>query len=134
MKKYLFVFTMLLAFGLISTKVSAQLTISTINVVNNTGCVITVEPKTVDLNCRNACSDGQVNVNPNSHVAVPFFCPFVDAMSGGYITIIGVFDPVSGSGVKVGNGCGTTTTGQITDCQGITRTVTFTPPATLTIQ
>ena len=134
MKKYIFVFTILLAIGFISNTLFAQLTVSSITVVNTTNCVLSAEPSALDLTCSHVCKSQVVNVNPHSAVAVPFPCAGADALSGGYYTIVGIFDPATNSGVKVGNGCGVNLSGTFKDCQGITRTATFIAPNTVNIQ
>lgn len=134
MKKYLFVFTILLALGFISNTLSAQLTVSSITVNNNTGCALTVYPGASDLTCTRYCDLGSFNVNPNSSVAIPFPCADMDALAGGFFTIVRVLDNAAGAGGKVANGCGMGLSTTYIDCQGFTRTITLNSPNTVTIQ
>jgi hypothetical protein len=136
MKKSLFVFSILLAFGFLANFASAQLVIGggTLNVRNLTGCAITAVGTTLDPNCATTCQSAFVNVNPFTSVAIPFPCQSIDAFVAGSFTIVGIRDIAANAGMKVGDGCGVNLTGTYVDCQGITRTVTFTPPSTVIVQ
>jgi hypothetical protein len=135
MKKSLFVFSILLAFTFITNFVAAQATLqNSITVVNNSQCTIWVQPMGLDLNCQNVCQPAAVTIGPNASAVVAFPCPSVDALAGGFVTLIGFRDLAAGVGFKIGNGCGVNLSNTYTDCQGITRTVTFTAPNSVVVQ
>lgn len=137
MKKSLFVFSILLAFGFLANFVSAQTTVggvSTINVRNLTGCTIWAQATALDLNCDFTCNSAGFTINPFTSVAIPFVCSSVDALAAGFFTIVGIRDIAANVGLKVGNGCGVGLTGNYVDCQGFNRTVTFTPPNSVIVQ
>lgn len=133
MKKSLFVFCMLLGFGFIANFAAAQV-INSISVTNMTGCVITAQGYALDNNCDNVCRTAIVTILPHASAAVPYVCSSADPFANGHITIVGIADPASGSGVKVGNGCNVNLTGNYKDCEGITRTATFTAPNIVVVQ
>jgi hypothetical protein len=135
MKKSLLVFSILLAFTFITNFVAAQITLqNSITVVNNSQCTIWVMPMGYDLNCQNVCQPGAVTVGPNSSAVAAFPCPNVDALIGGFSTIIGFRDLAAGVAFKIGNGCGVNLSNTYIDCQGNTRTITFIPPNSVVVQ
>ncbi len=136
MKKSLFVFSILLAFGFLANFVSAQTVIGggTINVRNLTGCTIWAQATALDLNCDNPCNSAAVIINPFTSVSIPFACPSIDAFLAGSFTLVGIRDIAANVGLKVGTGCGVGLTGNYVDCQGNNRTVTFTPPSNVVVQ
>jgi hypothetical protein len=136
MKKSLFVFSILLAFGFLSNFVTAQLVIggNTMNVRNATGCTILAQASALNLNCDDVCQSAIVTINPFTSVAIPWACPSIDALAGGFFTKVGIRDIAAGVGAKVGNGCGVTLTASYVDCQNVNRTVTFVAPNTVLVQ
>lgn len=135
MKKSLFVFSILLAFTFITNFVAAQTTLqSSITVLNNTQCTIWVQPMAYNLSCENVCQSTAVSIAPNSSVAIAFPCPNIDALAGGFFTIIGFKDQAAGVGFKIGNGCGVNLSNTYIDCQGTTRTATFIAPNSVVVQ
>lgn len=137
MKKYLFVFSFLLSVGFLFNLASAQLTGGgggTLNVRNNTGCVIWVQGSTLDANCVTTCQSAGTNINPNTNVSIPFACLNIDAFAASSTIIVGIRDIAANVGFKIGNGCGVNFTGTYVDCQGISRTATFIAPNTVLVQ
>lgn len=123
MKKTFFAFSLLALFLTFSTAVSAQ----TITVTNTTNCNLQAQGVGLNNFCQQVCGMLPQPVPAMTTQTFPMFCT---AAAPAPIHVIGVWDPASGSGVRVGNGCGAPGFGNIIDCQGITRTVFFAPPST----
>jgi hypothetical protein len=136
MKKSLFVFSILLAFGFLANFASAQLVGGggTLNVRNATGCPISAMGMTLDQNCASFCQTAFFNINPFTSVAIPFPCQTIDAFVAGSFTLVGIRDIAANVAFKIGDGCQTNLSATYIDCQGIARTATFTPPSTVIVQ
>lgn len=131
MKKTIFALPFMLLMLFCAQQSSAQITaVNSFFVSNASNCPLEVQAWGLDANCGLVCTSGQQSIPPATQVAIPFGC-----LNSAFITttVIGVFDPGSNQGFKAGNGCGTTPVGTIIDCQGIVRTITFTPPNSVSI-
>jgi hypothetical protein len=138
MKKSLFVFSILLAFGFVANFASAQLIggggSGTLNVRNLTGCAIWVQGSTQDMNCVTFCQSAGTNINPFTAVSIPFSCFDIDAFVATSTVLVGIRDIAANVAFKISNGCGLNISGSYVDCQGITRTATFFPPNSVLVQ
>lgn len=124
MKKTLYAFSMLAFFLTFSLAVSAQ----TVTVANTTNCNLQVQAEGSNAFCGLVCGMLTQTSPAVSTVTFPMVCTSA-APPASYV--VAISDPLSGSGVKVGNGCGAPGFGNIIDCQGSFRTVFFAPPSTV---
>ena len=131
MKKTFFalpLLALLMFFG--NTSFAQGTTVQTITIRNNTNCTINAQAHGLDSGCNIACSTNLLTIGPNGQITVQFPCGSIDGVT---TNVVRVYDPGSGQGASVGNGCGTTPFATYTDCQNILRTTNYVNPGLVTI-
>lgn len=127
MKKTFYALPLLAFFLILNTTVYAQ----SMTIVNTTNCSLQARGVGLSTTCNLVCNTGTQTVAPGGlPVTFPAFCI---AAPPPPVNVIAIWDLASGSGVRVGNGCGAPGSGTFTDCQGIIRTVVFIPPTTAVV-